>query len=48
VTSFFKIKGAFLRLSQKRKDESAPIFFQGLGENTCSLQPALKSNASGR
>jgi len=20
-------------------------FFQGLGENTCSLQPALKSNA---
>jgi len=24
-----------------------PKFFQGLGENTCSLQPALKSNASG-
>jgi len=22
-------------------------FFQGLGENTCSLQPALKSNALG-
>jgi len=21
------------------------IFFQGLGENTCSLQPALKNNA---
>jgi len=24
-----------------------PIFFQGLEENTCSLQPALKSNALG-
>jgi len=22
--------------------ESAPNFFQGLGKNTCSLQPALK------
>jgi len=22
-------------------------FFPGLGENTCSLQPALKSNATG-
>jgi len=22
-------------------------FFQGLGENTCSLQPALKCNALG-
>jgi len=22
-------------------------FFQGLGENTCSLQPALKNNAPG-
>jgi len=24
------------------------IFFQGLGENTCSLQSALKSSALGR
>jgi len=23
----------------------AKLFFQGLGENPCSLQPALKSNA---
>jgi len=31
-----------LRFSQKRQDGSAP-FFQGLGEITCLLQPALKS-----
>jgi len=37
----------FLRFSQKRQDESAPIFFQDLGENACSLQPALKSNTLG-
>jgi len=42
VTSFFGIKAA---LSRKRQDESASNFFQGLGENTCSLQSALKSNA---
>jgi len=36
-----------VRLSRKRQDEFAPNFFQGLGENTCSLQPALKSNALG-
>jgi len=47
VTSFFGIKGTFLCFSGKRLDESAPNFFQGLGENTCSLQPALKSNAPG-
>jgi len=44
VTSFLELK---VRFSQKQQDESAPNFFQGLGENTCSLQPALKSNASG-
>jgi len=44
--SFFGIKGAFLRFSRKREDESAPSFFQDL-ENTCSLQPALKSNTPG-
>jgi len=42
VTSFFEIKGG---LSRKRQDGFAPNFFQGLGENACSLQPALKSNA---
>jgi len=47
VTSFFGIKGTFLRFSRKRQDESAPNFFQGLGENTCLLQPALKINAPG-
>jgi len=37
----------FLRFSRKRQDESAPIFFQDFGENTCSLQTALKSTAPG-
>jgi len=32
-----------VRFSRKRKDGSAPIFFQDLGENTCSLQPVFKS-----
>jgi len=31
--------------SRKRQDGSAPNFFQGLGKNTCSLQPALKNTA---
>jgi len=44
MTSFFGIKGAF---SRKRQDGFETKFFQGLGENTCSLQPALKSNAPG-
>jgi len=37
----------FLRFYGKRQEESAPNFFQGLGENTYLLQPALKSNAPG-
>jgi len=37
----------FLRFFSKTKDGSAPIFFQGLGENTCSLQSALQSTAPG-
>jgi len=37
----------FLRFPRKRQDISAPYCFQGLGENTCLLQPALKSNAPG-
>jgi len=34
-----------LPLSRKQQGGFAPNFFQGLGENTCSLQPALKSIA---
>jgi len=33
--------------SRKQQDGSVPIFFQGLGENTCLFQLALKSNAPG-
>jgi len=36
-----------VHFSRKRQDGFAPIFFQSLGENTCSLQPALKTNALG-
>jgi len=34
-----------LRFSRKQQVGSVPNFFQGLGENTCSLQRALKSYA---
>jgi len=35
VTLFFGIKVCvFCRFSRKRQNESSPIFFQGLGENT--------------
>jgi len=47
VTSFFGIKGAFFAFFRKRQDGSAPNFIQGLEENTCSLQPELKSSAPG-
>jgi len=40
VTSFFRIKGAFSVFIEKDKTDSVPIFFHGLGENTCSLQAA--------
>jgi len=36
-----------VRFSRKGQDGFAPNFFQGLVENTCSLQPALKRNAPG-
>jgi len=36
-----------MHFSRKRKDESARNFFHDLGENTCSLQSALKSTAPG-
>jgi len=36
-----------LRLSRKQQDGSALNFFQDLGENTCSLQLALKNTAPG-
>jgi len=47
VTSSLGIKVCVLRFSQKRPDGSAPDFFQDSGENTCLLQPALKSTAPG-
>jgi len=34
----------FLHFSKKQQDEA---FFQGLGENSCSLKPALKNTAPG-
>jgi len=36
-----------LRFSRKRQGGFAQNFFQGFGENTCLLQPALKSTAPG-
>jgi len=36
-----------VRFSRKRHDGFASNFFHGLGENTCLLQLALKSNALG-
>jgi len=44
VTSFFRIKGAFFSKTTRR---ICANFFQGLGENTCLLQLALKRNALG-
>jgi len=44
VTSFFGIKGAFISKMTRR---ICAKVFQDLGENTCSLQPVLKSNALG-
>jgi len=41
VTSFFEIKVCVFCVFLKN---DKTIFFQDLGENTCSLQPALKSN----
>jgi len=37
--------GTVLRSSRRRQHGFAPNFFQGLGGNTWSLQPALKSSA---
>jgi len=45
VTSFFGIK-VYVFLENEKTD-LRQNFFQGLGENTCSLQLALKSNALG-
>jgi len=44
--SFFGIKVCIF-LENDKQDASVPNFFQDLGENTCSLQPELKSNALG-
>jgi len=46
VTSFFGIKGTFFVFFSKTTRRICAKFFQGLGKNTCSLQHALKSNAS--
>jgi len=45
VTSFFEINGAFFAFFSKTTRRICAKFFQGLGENTCLLRPALKSNA---
>jgi len=37
---------SFLSFSRKRQEGSAPNFLQDLEENTCSLQPALKSTCT--
>jgi len=42
--SFFGIKGAFF---SKTTRWICTKFFSGFRENTCSLQPALKSSAPG-
>jgi len=42
--SFVELKCAFF--SKTTKYRSAPKFFLDVGENTCSIQPALKSTAS--
>jgi len=42
---FLELSASFLRFSRKRQDGSAQDFFQGLGQNTCSIQSALKSIA---
>jgi len=48
VTLFFGIKvWVFYVFLEINKTDLQQIFFQALGENTCSLQPALKSNAPG-
>jgi len=47
VTSFFGIKDAYFAFFSKTTRRICDKFFQGLGENICSLQPALKSNAPG-
>jgi len=47
VTPFFGIKGAFFFFLENDKTDLRQFFFQDLGENTCSLQPALKNSALG-
>jgi len=46
VTSFFGIKGALFAFFSKTTKWICAKFFHGLGENTCSIQPTLKSTAS--
>jgi len=45
VTSFFEIKGVLFVFLENEKTDLRQFFFQDLGEITCLLQSALKSNA---
>jgi len=44
VTSFFGIKVCVYLCLENDKTDLCQFFFQGLGENICLLQPALKSS----
>jgi len=46
VTLFLEIKRK-ARFFENANTDLRQNFFQGLGENTCLLQPALKSTAPG-
>jgi len=45
MTSFLELKVSFCVFLKNNNTDLRRFFFQGLGENSCSLQPALKSNA---
>jgi len=47
VASLFEIKGYVFEFFSKTIRRICANFFQGLEENTCSLEPALKSSAPG-
>jgi len=44
---FSELNERFCVCIKNDKTDLSQIFFQGFGENTCLLQPALKSNAPG-
>jgi len=47
VTSIFEITSAYFAFFSKTTRRICAKVFQGLGENTCSLQLALKNTAPG-